>query len=342
MCNTIEHRKLAIGGGKRQSNIELLRIVSMLLVLLIHYTNVYPFTPETVSSAPLPTFLHIELKSLSSVCVNCFILISGYFGIRWRAKSIVSLIFQILFWLFVGSLLASFLGIAYHDVFFKVVVSYFGARWFVPAYIGLYIIAPVLNKFIESCSVSELGRYILIFYLWSTIIGYLCVSYEFNEGMSIISLVGLYMIGNYVGRTQVRIFNLSSGANLVIYLGLSLVMSIGYFLALCLGINKCPIGYLNPVVILMSVYLFLFFKRLSLGQLKFVNYIAVSAFAVYLFHMHPAMQSEYYGLCHSLANHGFMAFLMVPMFFVAVFAFCILVDRVRLFLFNLIWAIRKK
>lgn len=321
---------------------ELLRIVAMMLVLLIHYTNNYPFTPESVSDAPLPTFVYIELKSLSSVCVNCFVLISGFFGIRWRAKSFVSLLFQILFWLFVGVVIASFAGIGYHDGFIKTVVSYFGERWFVPAYIGLYMIAPVLNKFMDSCSISGLGRYILFFYLWSTLIGYLCVSREFNEGMSIISLTGLYMIGNYIRRTNIRIFNLSPGVNLAIYFCLGLVLSAVYFAALGLGINKCPIGYLNPIVILMSVYLFLFFQRLNIGQLKVVNYIAVSAFAVYLFHMHPAIEGEYNRICNALINEGSKAFLMVPLFFVAIFLFCILIDNVRLFIFNHIWRLYGK
>lgn len=91
----------------RQSNLELLRIVSMLLVMLVHYLpEREPATTEMVIIRPLKAFLNFELKSVSFICVHCFILISGYFGIRWKWNSFLSLIFQILFWFFLGAFVA--------------------------------------------------------------------------------------------------------------------------------------------------------------------------------------------------------------------------------------------
>lgn len=84
----------------RQTNIELLRIFSMLMVLVIHYnvgTNGQT-THEMVMSEPLKFVGIASLKSLSFICVNCFIIISGYFGIRWKRKSLCNYLFQIAFW----------------------------------------------------------------------------------------------------------------------------------------------------------------------------------------------------------------------------------------------------
>ena len=80
----------------RQTNIELLRIFSMLMVLVIHYnvgTNGQT-THEMVISEPLKFVGIASLKSLSFICVNCFIIISGYFGIRWKRKSLCNYLFQ--------------------------------------------------------------------------------------------------------------------------------------------------------------------------------------------------------------------------------------------------------
>ena len=76
------------------------------------------------------------------------------------------------------------------------------SRWFIEAYIGLYILAPMINRFIEKSTHRELGIFILAFYLFSTLFGYLGKAYDFNKGMSIISLVGLYLIGAYLRRKQ--------------------------------------------------------------------------------------------------------------------------------------------
>lgn len=84
----------------RQTNIELLRIFSMLMVLVIHYnvaTNGQT-THDMVMTEPLKAVGIASLKSLSFICVNSFIVISGYFGIRWKRKGLCNYLFQIAFW----------------------------------------------------------------------------------------------------------------------------------------------------------------------------------------------------------------------------------------------------
>ena len=84
---------------KRKSNIELLRIISMMLVLLIHFIptrNNGFFSPifvpqgcNPLSTDFLNTITNLELRSLCIVCTHCFVLISGYFGIKFKIKSLI-------------------------------------------------------------------------------------------------------------------------------------------------------------------------------------------------------------------------------------------------------------
>lgn len=84
---------------ERDSNLELLRIVSMFLVLIIHYIPTRgAVTADALSLNYWYSLGSLELKSLSFVCVHCFILLSGFFGIQWKLKSFLSLLFQIIFW----------------------------------------------------------------------------------------------------------------------------------------------------------------------------------------------------------------------------------------------------
>ena len=84
---------------KRQVNIELLRIIAMLLVLLNHSTwNAHYFNIGMVHTDLLKSIGVLEVYSWIFVCVPCFVVISGYFGIHWKWKGLFNYLFQIGFW----------------------------------------------------------------------------------------------------------------------------------------------------------------------------------------------------------------------------------------------------
>lgn len=322
------------GGAKRNSNIELLRIISMLLVLLIHFSSVHLMpSPESLTTDTANTILNLGLRSISFVCVNCFILISGYFGIRWKIRSFSNLIFQILFWLAIGVAFAKLIGINYDGSIFNACQSMINGRWFIPAYISLYVVAPLLNAFIEKSNTKQLLRYIIIFYIFSTVYGYFMFSKEFNEGMSLISLIGIYMTGAYLHREDKVLAKLNSWSWLGLYLACAVLLIVGSIGLFKLNISSLIFGYLNPIIILQSVFLFMFFERLNIGNHRWINFIAASAFAVYLFHFHPMIYGKYQETCRILIDET-SAWLTVPLFFIAIFAFCVIVDRIRILIFN--------
>lgn len=320
---------------KRKSNLELLRIVAMLLVLLIHYvaSRETP-SPLTIRANVWDTLFNLELRSISFVCVNCFVLISGYFGIKWKLKSFSNLVFQIVFWLLMGVAISGLFHLKGHENWISGCFNYLSARWFISAYICLYIVAPLINAFIEKASQQSLGRYILFFYLFSTIYGYLCLSKEFNEGMSMISLVGIYMTGAYLRRYKLTITSFRPSIDLLIYFSLGILLLICNVILLLTGISKSLYGYLNPLVILSSIYLFLFFSKIDIGYKKWINYVAASAFAVYLFHMHPLIYGTYQDTCTAINALGEWTLPAVIMLFTGIFVFCTLIDHIRILLFK--------
>lgn len=86
-------------GKKRLVNIELLRIIAMLLVLLNHSTwSASYFKIEMVRSDFWKSIGVLEIYSWIFVCVPCFVVISGYFGIHWKWKGLLNYLFQIGFW----------------------------------------------------------------------------------------------------------------------------------------------------------------------------------------------------------------------------------------------------
>lgn len=74
---------------KRLLNIELLRIIAMILVLLAHSTwNAHYFNIDIVHTDLLKSIGVLEVYGWIFVCVPCFVVISGYFGMKWLSATL--------------------------------------------------------------------------------------------------------------------------------------------------------------------------------------------------------------------------------------------------------------
>lgn len=85
----------------RQSNMELLRLVAMLFVLVFvlhanYWSLGYPGQADLLGS-PLSASVRVALAHLAIVAVNVFVLLSGWFGIRPKWRGLAGLLFQAFF-----------------------------------------------------------------------------------------------------------------------------------------------------------------------------------------------------------------------------------------------------
>lgn len=318
---------------ERSSNIELLRIISMFLVLIIHYVphreNV---TWENFCSFPLESSITLFLKSISFVCVNAFILISGYFSIKWKWKSFSNLIFQIAFWTIFSSLFTHIFfnkDISLNECFFNIY-----SNWFIRAYLCLYMFAPVLNAYIEKSSNKQLGIFLLIFYAVQTILGWMLqTAPEFHEGMSFVSLSGLYLIGAFIKRMKSSYFTFNKYCDLAIYFGGGLILAIINVAALKYNITSSPYGYLNPIVIVQTMYLFLFFTKIRIEN-NIINWIASSSFAVYLFHYSYFTRDIFHHYCEIIEKSYKISLPYIICYLIVIFIISVLVDKIRIVIFK--------
>ena len=93
-----------------------------------------------------------------------FVIISGYFGIHRSVKGILNLIAQILFY----SIIATFICIFVYkepitrDQWLSIVFPITKTQyWFVSTYVLLYILAPYVNKLLDSLSKRSYAFYLL-------------------------------------------------------------------------------------------------------------------------------------------------------------------------------------
>lgn len=330
---------------ERQSNIELLRIVSMLLVLVVHagYWRIGVPTSADAASAPLPTFTRIFVQQLASPCVNIFILISGWFAIKPRLKGILNLWFLLFAWALVDFAIYSRGGGILHIIF-----PFLG--WFIPAYIGLYLVAPVLNGYAEHADRHAFAKYLTIFFIVQTFfdLGLRNWSIDghqfFNFGYSLISMTGIYLLGRYLRCHPPRWTNWAARTFLFLYIGIFLFSATVQFSLLYVADNvpygvriataclKRFVAYTSPIVIAGTICLFYVFAKLDFKS-RIVNHLAMSALGVFCFHsmpFYPVVIKAIYG-----RYNGLTVLLLDALFIIGVYISGTLIDQVRI----LVWRV---
>lgn len=288
MTETYKTEISSITTGPRQSNIELLRIFAMLLVLIVHATFFTTGAPNIndFATSPVSSFTKAFFQSISIVCVNVFILISGWFGIRPSVKGFCNFLFQCFFLLislYAVSMLMGWSTLSFNGV--KECLCMTTRSWFICAYAGLYILSPTLNAFAEKSTKQQFKVMLVSFFILQTFWGGSGSSGRFFlSGYSTISFIGLYLLARYI-----RIYT-SDGIRINkygiwIYIISVIGCTVGYYVCITNGIPKDIYAYSSPLVITGALGLLLFFNGLHIKPNRYINFVAKSSFAVYLLHL---------------------------------------------------------
>lgn len=320
----------------RQSNFEALRLLSMLMVLNLH--SFYGFEHgEGVLQA-----LDIFRNSTSICAVNAFILISGYFGIKWKSKSFFNLVFQILFYSFSVYLFAVAVGILPFEkgMFLSCFKGLFASWGFIKNYLLLYFFSPMLNALADRLNGKKLLVFILIFYLAENFV---------FISMSLMNFVILYLLGRFINKTD-AIAELKVNANVAYWLFTIVIFIFAYifyfsfhFGAEFMSEFLLVYSYASPFVILQALFLFLVFGRFKF-QNKIVNWCSASCLAIFLIHTHPAIKNlegiGYYSCTESLYNCPLLEHILILLFLMLIVFFgSILIDKVRIVLSDIIYKV---
>lgn len=273
---------------ERQSNFELLRIIAMFLVLAVH-ANYFALdggpSAQECATRVISSMTRIVLESACIVCVDVFVLISGWFGIHFKWKSLLNFLFQVFFFgIIIYAFCVIFLDVPLNIKGIAACFQITTWNWFVKSYLLLYLMSPILNTFCNQSDKKDFLLVLISFFSFQTIYGLTGSAKFIEQGYSTISFIGLYLLAQYI-RKFATFFSEKS----------ILFHCIGYFLCVAMlsilefisRFTNHPTGqifsYINPVVILASVFLLLFFSKLRFTN-RLVNWIASSCFAVFLLH----------------------------------------------------------
>ena len=281
----------------RSSNFEVLRIIAMIMIVAHHFSIHGDFVMK-VSSLSLNTFFLQFLKLGGKIGVNIFVLISGYFLINSdcvKLKKIMKLWCQIFFYSLGIYLIFTLLGshkFSIIDCFKSCLPIIYNKYWFASCYFILYLFVPYINRFVKSMDkISYKKLLVLMFIIWSVIP---TITNQLVQMNYLIWFLFLYLLSGYIRlyfddskKTYKQYFT----RTIIVYI-LTFVITIIMDI-LCLkwpyfnkyttylyGMNQLPI-------LIISIFLFLTFKKLNIKNIKIINVVASATFGVYLIHDNP-------------------------------------------------------
>lgn len=131
----------------RNASFELLRIICMFMIVLYHLFIKLDYS--TVSTSALYSSILFPLH----VAVICFVLISGYFGIRLSFKKITDFFIQVLFYNIVVYSVCSVISNEFtvkNFIISFLPLSHNQDLWFIRTYLYLMLLSPLINKYLSS------------------------------------------------------------------------------------------------------------------------------------------------------------------------------------------------
>lgn len=191
---------------ERDSNIELLRIIATLFILILHCNGWFLREWGGITSwntgNTIVAAWRILIQNVTLLGVDVFILISGFYGMRPKLKSIVNL-FTLLLFFYVGCYLWNCsIGNETFSVagLYGNILAFSRRNWFINSYLFLMLLSPLINSFIDSVETKKIGIYTILYCVITLYFGYYRGNeyWYYNEAYSVTMMVGVYLVGRYL------------------------------------------------------------------------------------------------------------------------------------------------
>ena len=343
--------------NQRMANIELLRNISMFMVLAIHL-----FTKTSVlweMNPKQPVYgISWFLYGLCMTGVNCYVIISGYFlsDSNFRIGKLLKIYVQVWFYSVIISLIAKFiLGLEMESGWLAVFLPITNREyWFATVYIGLYCLMPFLNLFIKALSRKQFQRLLAVLAVFFCVIPTILHADSWLEDGGAYGIVWfsfLYLIGAYIklynkDERKKKIWLWYAGVILLIPASKFAIMFAGGFQNI-VGADKISrisevFYHFNSIPALCaSVLLFIGFLQLKIVKPKsayLINLLSGTTFGVYLIHNNRNIAHYLWGgvvkIDYWLVERENM--LVVILILCAVFTVCGLIEGIRKLLFRVL------
>lgn len=325
----------------RESNIELFRILTMLLIIAHHYVvnsgltshiSTLPFTWRSI-------FVYMA-GAWGKIGINCFVMITGYFMCTSRItlRKFLKLIGEVMFYRIVIWLIFLFTG--------KETLSWPGIIWtllpinsigknFTGCFLAFYLSIPFLNLLVSHMNQKQHQRLLLL-------LGFVYIALGTIHRVDINYFswfIVLYFIASYLRLYPGEKWD-KTGLWCGLLLGCVLLDAAPVILGAYLGrkMKQDMVYYFvadsNTILaVLTSISAFMFFSHLKIRYNKVINRIAASTFGVLLIHAHSDAMRQWLWV-DVLDNVGWYSSKWMPLHLIGsvlcIYIICTMIDMIRI------------
>lgn len=328
---------------QRNVSLDLLRILSMLLIIFLHSID-HSGVLEQAENCGTGMYLYVRyMYALCQVCVNLYIMLSGYFMIssKFRLQKLISLWMEAAFYSFIFKLLFMLTGAESFSItslascFFPILT---GRYWFLTIYVGMYALSPFMNMLVRALDKKQhlllnLTLFALMS-LWSSI-------HPAIAGMNSGGGWGLaWFVVLYLAAAWLRLYypprRKHAMSCFAAFLLIPLLMAVAYCLI--------PVGMVHSVannwfsydaapVYIMTLCLFIGFLNIDIRSArlsKMILRIAPLTLGVYLIHAHANVSPWLWNMLNLPARMEYATFSIEQTIYVLlIFSVCIFIDSIR-------------
>ena len=329
----------------RNVSLDILRILCMFLIVLGHAMIHGQVLDAVAANSPNYFLLHV-LRAFLSVHVNCFVLISGYFLCthEFRIRKFFSLWGQAFFWsltLYLFLCISGFAPFALKSLL-KACLPFTQQRyWFVPTYLLMYLLVPILNAAVRSMSQRQHAYFLAVFFTVYIALQNLFFWEKFTSTNSYDPLffAFLYLIAAYfrmypakrTKRFYLLCYIAACAFATIWKIGMSW-LSVRLF-----GEVKGDIiflSYNSITMVIASACFFRFFEGLRITKKKIQRIaplVSSLTFGIYLIHEQPEVRTFLWQklLCpFQFVQNPFLVFILLGIA-ITVFSFCAVLEYIR-------------
>ena len=290
------------------------------------------------------------IVGICMVAVNCFILISGYWGsdTKFQWKKVFKLALQI--WVY--SVLIYFvlltigvLKFDFKDFVYAIFPISTNMDAFSTEYLMMYILSPFINILLKNLNKKQFENLLLIlvafFVLWPDLFSFMGTTIEFGGAYGIVWFLVLYITGAYIKKYPHDEISIRKRFTLYSFTGLLVPLSC--ILALVLynttGINKfwdfkqLFYHYNSILVYPASIAFFWFMLKVNIKSPainKVIYYFAPTTFGIYLIHDNRFLRNVIWEvLSPSQFSESYILIFYWIVCEVGIFVVCALIEKAR-------------
>ena len=325
----------------RNSNHELLRIIAMYMIVFIH-ANMYLGNFCTGSAG---TFFNGFVNGICNIGVSCFILISGYYGVRFNVQKLVKMECMMITYSLLETMVLcvafpeQMQGAALLEQLVKSLFPFITRKyWFYSCYVCLFLMSGYIQKFIDQLKQKEFGRLlVLLLILFSVLPTLFYFELIPDNGKGLVQMIMIYMIGRYIRMYCDKPITELGGRKRAVglFLILWIINGVSHEFPVQIGGIYHHLCKDNSITnIAMAVLLFYLFKELQFRS-QLVNKAAAYVFAV--FALNNSLVTVLMGWIEKNgfeSPNGFSGFLILAGVVLGILLSCLLVGVIREILFR--------